>query len=40
MMCSESKGDEQLICVFVSAYAEYRFSHDVAQLIKDYYKNT
>ena len=30
--CSENKGADQLICVFVFAYAKRWFSHDAAQI--------
>ena len=30
--CSENKGADQLICVFVFAYAKSRFSHNEAQI--------
>ena len=30
--CSENKGADQLICVFVFAYADCRFSHEAAQI--------
>ena len=32
---SENKGADQLICVFVFAYAKFRFSHDAAQTADD-----
>ena len=30
--CSENKGADKLICVFVFAYAKIRFSHDAAHI--------
>ena len=32
-LCSENKGADQLICVFVFAYAKSRFSHDAAHFM-------
>ena len=31
-LCSGNKGADQLICVFVFAYAKGRFSHDAAHI--------
>ena len=31
--CSENKGAEKLICVFVFVYADCWFSHEAAQLM-------
>ena len=38
--CSENRGADQLICVFVFAYAKIRFSHDEAHLWSEiFYKH-
>ena len=34
-LCSKTKGADQLICVFVFAYAKSRFSHNAAHLTSD-----
>ena len=35
--CSENKGADQLICVFVFAYLKCWFSHDAAQIVEGKY---
>ena len=36
-LCSENKGADQLICTFVFAYVNSRFSHDAAHNICTFY---